>query len=368
MKQTYYEVLGAQRGDDSKIIASKYKKLVVKYHPDKNKTKEADIKIKAINEAYSVLGNETKRREYDEYIGSGYQDQASFSDYSNYRSSYDQNDFDGRGSGGQNKQNIFKNIFRSFFRTGDNDSADDFESDGQGDTSFEIPSVSVVVTISLRDWYVGMNVPIKFNKFVECSTCEKVTKTCKTCDGRGYLSSFMGHFRCTKCMGNGKEMSLKTCSMCSKRGYRVEATKYNINIPPFQLNKIVFQRYGNFSPVAQRYGSLVINISIERDAVFAIDGLDIVASLVIGLDEFIYGTSISFIYLNDKAIQVAVPPLHTEVIVIRGKGINKQNHRGNLVLKLKVINNSEALKNKEIRLLQFANVYTNNSFFSRRPK
>lgn len=367
MKLNYYDTLGAQSGDDAKSISSKYKKLVVKYHPDKNKSKEADVKMKAINEAYAVLGNETKRKEYDEYLGSGYEDQASFSDYSSYRSSYDHSDFGGRGPNDQNKQNIFKNIFRSFFRSDGDDSAGDYAYDHDDHQDMgDIPSINLTVTLSLRDWYVGANVPIKFNKFVECSTCEKISKSCRTCDGQGYVRSFMGNFRCSKCGGNGKEMTLKTCSLCSRRGYRVESTKYNINIPAFQLNKIVFQKYGNFSPVAQKYGSLVISINIEKDDIFIIEGLDIVATLVIGLDEFIYGTSVTFTYLNGKSIGVSIPPLHTESIVAKGKGINKHNHRGNLVLKLKVLNNSDVLKRGEARSLQFAKVFANNSFFQRK--
>ncbi len=228
-KRDYYEVLGVSKSADATEIKKAYRKLALKYHPDKNPgDKEAEEKFKEAAEAYDVLSNEEKRRRYDQFghAGVGGAGQGGF-------------------GGGMSMDDIFSqfgDIFGSF------GGFSGFGGFGGGRSARRVnrgTNLRVKVKMNLQEIATGIEKKIKVKKYVACQHCNgtgakdgKSYSTCSTCKGSGQVTrvqnTILGAMQttstCPTCEGEGKIINEK-CTFCNGEGVLMSEEVISINIP-----------------------------------------------------------------------------------------------------------------------------------------
>ncbi len=205
-KRDYYDVLGVTKSASPEEIKKAYRKLALKYHPDRNKNnKEAEGKFKEASEAYHVLSDKSRRSNYDQFGHAAFEGSAGRGGFSNF-------DF----------SNIFSDIFGS-------DTFDDFFEGFGGSrrrksSNFRGADLRYDLSISLEDAYNGKKQEINFSSSDKCITCngsgaEPGSKpiSCSTCKGHGQVRSSQGFFTiqqtCPDCAGSGEQIS-NPCKEC----------------------------------------------------------------------------------------------------------------------------------------------------------
>lgn len=259
-KQDYYEVLGVQKNATDDEIKRAYRKLAIKYHPDKNPgDKTAEEKFKQCAEAYEVLSDPQKRQRYDQF---GFNDP-----------------FSG-GAGGGGGFNPF-DIFNSFFGGGSSSGGfssffggDDDEPGGQRGSSLRIR-----VKVSLQDVVTGVDKRLKIKKYVECPHCHGTGakdgtefETCSKCRGRGrviqVVNSLFGRMQteaaCPDCHGTGKKIKTR-CSHCHGEGVILGEQVVDVKIPAGVADgmQLTMQGYGHAGKMGGAAGDLYILIEEE---------------------------------------------------------------------------------------------------------
>jgi len=339
----YYEILGISKSASEGEIKKAYRKLALKYHPDKapeNKKKEYEEKFKEISQAYGVLSDKEKRVQYDQYgqtfEGAGFEQGFSQQDF---RSFYDV--FGG--------QDIFENlgfgrIFEQMFGFGPKTRAGQVDSYGQ--------DIVVDAEIDLEDAFHGIKKEIELRKFIVCSECQgkggKSLRKCSTCQGSGYeqvqsrslFGIFIQQKPCSTCHGRG-EMPEKTCPNCRGQGRIKEIKKIKVEIPngieSGQTLKLSGQ--GEAGPYGGQAGDLFVNIHIRPHKYFQRQGNDLVYNLIINFTQAALGDKIEIPILDGK-IRLKIPAgtQPGEMIKLKGKGMPQLYGRGkgDLIVKIQV--------------------------------
>jgi molecular chaperone DnaJ len=225
-KRDYYEILGLAKNASEDEIKKAYRKLAIKYHPDKNpEDKKAEDKFKEAAEAYEVLSNAEKRQRYNQYGHAGVSGNAS----------------GGFGGGGMNMDDIFSqfgDIFGGAFGGGGS------RSSSGGRRMTRGSNLRVKVKLNLQDIANGVEKKIKVNKHVSCKTCSGSGAkngqydTCRTCNGTGailrvqqtILGAMQTQSTCNTCGGEGRIVKDK-CNTCHGDGIVRDEEVININIP-----------------------------------------------------------------------------------------------------------------------------------------
>tara|TARA_B100002051_G_scaffold83048_1_gene79199 strand:+ start:74 stop:1198 length:1125 start_codon:yes stop_codon:yes gene_type:complete len=219
-KRDYYEVLGVNKNSTSDQIKSAYRKLAVKYHPDKNKNdKAAEEKFKEASEAYHVLSNSERKQNYDSF------GHAAFENGAGGRSGFSNFDFSGH----------FSDIFEDFFGEG-------FGGGRKGRKSnFRGSDLRYDLSISLEEAYTGKKQDIKFSTTDKCNICSGSgskpghdVKSCSMCGGHGQVRSSQGFFTvqqtCPQCSGSGEEIT-NPCVSCGGQGKKQVSKRISVTIP-----------------------------------------------------------------------------------------------------------------------------------------
>lgn len=225
-KRDYYEVLGVSRSADADEIKKAYRKLALKYHPDKNPgDKEAEDKFKEAAEAYDVLSDQEKKRRYDQFGHAGMGAAGA-----------------GFGSGGMNMEDIFSqfsDIFGGAFGGGG------FGGGGRGRRVQKGSNLRIKVKLTLEEIAKGVEKKIKVNKLTNCKSCNgtgaknpNAVRNCNTCGGTGHVtrvtSTFLGQMQtsqvCPTCHGQGSVITEK-CGSCHGDGTSRDEEVISINIP-----------------------------------------------------------------------------------------------------------------------------------------
>jgi len=369
-KKDYYEILGVPRNATEEEIKKAYRKLALKYHPDRNPNnkKEAEEKFREISEAYEVLMDPEKRALYDRYGHEGlkgafreggftWRDFTHFDDLEDIFG--DLRDFFERFTFGEDIFDIF------FGRKKAKERKRESLRSAPGE------DLRIYVPLSLEEIYNGTQKVIKVRKYEVCSEClgkgEKGGgwKVCPTCKGKGMVekvtSSFFGQFIqrsvCPTCYGRGEILS-SPCPNCKGEG-RVETEKtIKINIPRGvrEGNYINLKKEGNAGIRGGLPGDILVYIKEKEHKFFKREGDDLFAKIYLTPSQIILGDRIYIKHLNGKEIKVDIPKQSRvgSRIKIKGEGMPKiSGSYGDLYLEIDVkipekITNEEEKYYKEI--------------------
>ncbi|MBN0970831.1 molecular chaperone DnaJ [Mycoplasma phocoeninasale] len=332
-KKDYYEVLGISRDAKDSEIKSAYRKLAMKYHPDRNKDHDAEEKFKEVAEAYEVLSNPEKRKQYDQ-LGHSAFDQNSFH--------FSAEDIFGSFFGS------FKNAFSGF--EGASGFEDLFNFGARHSRKQRGEDLHRKYVIEFIDAINGKRELVDLIKTSKCSTCNgsgayssSDIVECDKCHGSGQVRTNMGIFStlstCSKCSGNGKIIN-KPCQTCSGTGYQSDEVSETIEIPAGVKDgeSIVLRGYGMPSPNGGEPGDLFIYINVKRDKHFELIKNDLILNVPISIKSIILEEEILIptpygkqrIKLNKNMRLDGIITLHNF-----GFPIRNTNKRGNLIITIK---------------------------------
>lgn len=347
MEKDYYKILGLERNASEEEIKKNYKKLAVKYHPDKfvneseDKKKEAEEKFKDISEAYTVLSDPDKKRQYD--------------------------------NGGFDFSSIFGNGWDPF-----GGFADIFGNHARRQPQGPSPGqdIHVEVKLNIEDIYNGCEKKIKYNRYVRCSKCDGDGGTnvmvCPACHGSGYVThiqqnGFMTMQQtapCDKCHGTGKTVE-KICEKCNGLGLEKTEQEIKINIPKFSLNGSTIRVNNGGSESKDKFGkngNVIIHIKWNIDKDIHIDNHgNVYKELNIPYYDIILGTIVSdkLPTHEEEKIEIKKCSKPDEQIVLQNKGLHFGNRIGNFIYIIKPIF-PDNINEKTIELLNEIKKEVNN--------
>jgi molecular chaperone DnaJ len=336
MAKDYYNVLGIDKKASKDDIKKAFRKLAQKYHPDKGGD---EAKFKEITEAYSVLGDERKRREYD---------------------TYGQAFAGGAPRGGQGSQgNPFAGFDFSQFQQGFNGDGAEFDfSDLFGDIFGGGASrsrmkrgrdISLDIEITFKESVFGVKRSVLIAKVGECEVCKgsgakpgTEMNTCTTCNGSGKVhetrNSVFGQFSsvraCPVCDGVGK-IPKEKCSTCGGRGVLRREEEINLTIPAGidEGEMIRMPRQGEAIKGGVA-GDLYVKIHVKPHPTFRKEGTNLIMHMPVKLSDALLGTTVTVETLDDKEIEVKIPPMAKmeETLRVRERGVPVQGGRGDLLI------------------------------------
>ncbi len=352
-KRDYYDILGISRNADQAEIKSAYRKLAIKYHPDKNPdNKEAEEKFKEAAEAYEVLSNAEKRQRYDQF---GHAGGAS----------------GGFGGGGMNMEDIFSQ-FGDIFGGGGSPFESFFGGGGQrsGRRVAKGSNLRIKVKLTLSEIAKGAEKKIKVNKKVVCSTCDGTGakdkssfNTCRTCGGTGAVrrvtNTILGQMQttstCPTCNGEGVEISAK-CTACHGDGLMRGEETISINIPAgvSEGMQLSMSGKGNAAPRGGIPGDLIILIEELPHETLKRDGTNVIYDLYINFVDAALGTTAEIPTIDGKAkIKIESGTQGGKILRLKGKGVPEVNsyHKGDQLVYVNVWT-PKAVSSEEKELLE----------------
>lgn len=353
-KRDYYEVLGVDKSADEQTLKKAYRKLAMKYHPDRNPgDKEAEEKFKEINEAYEVLSDSTKRQTYDQFGHAGMNGQGGFGGQG----------FGGQGFGGF--EDIFGDMFGDIFGGGFG---------GGGRPRRRGPErgadMRQSIQITFEEAAFGKKTSIKVNRSEECSECHgsgakagTSKKTCPTCNGAGEVrtvqrtpfGNIASSRTCSTCEGEG-EVVESPCTKCGGKGSTRKVKTIEVDIPAGiddgQMIKLAGQ--GELGSKGGPRGDLYIAVSVKNHSLFTREGYDIYFDMPITFAQAALGDEIEVPTLDGK-VKYSIPEgtQTGTVFRLREKGIPKLrgNNRGDQYVKV-VVDTPKKLNDKQKELLR----------------
>lgn len=321
-KRDYYEVLGVSKSATERDIKKAYRKLAKEWHPDHNKSPEAEAKFKEAREAYEVLSDSSKKSAYDQYghagvegFGAGFGNggYSGFNGAEGFSSAFDMGD-------------IFSQVFSGF---------------GGGDFGFDIggfsfggggrrsqkrapqqgPDLQYAVKLDFIESMTEQKVDIKIEREIPCKKCKgtgsatgKLEK-CKTCDGQGRVrrvqNSIFGQIAmvtdCPDCQGVGQKVE-KKCEECNGTGLQKDKETVPIKIPAGAYDGMVlkFRGGGSFARGAEAAGDLYVEVRVEEDERFERRGNDIYSTQVISVEDAVLGGIVD-VETVDGAVTLKIP-------------------------------------------------------------
>jgi molecular chaperone DnaJ len=327
-KRDYYEILGVSKSASEEEIKKAYRKMAIKYHPDKNPdNKEAEEKFKEAAEAYEVLSNAQKKAQYDRFGHAGMGGAAG----------------GGFGGGGMNMEDIFSNFGDIF---GDESPFGSFFSGsrggGGGRRQRKGSDLRIKLKLNLEEIANGVEKKIKVKRHVACKSCQgngskngTDLKTCGTCQGSGQvkrvqqtmLGQMVTSSTCPTCSGEGKSVGAK-CEACFGEGRVLEEEIIPIKIPSGVSNdmQLSMSGKGNVPPRGGIAGDLLIVIEEEEHEILHRDGNNVIFDLYVSFVDAALGTSVEVPTITGKAkITLEAGTQSGKILRLKGKGIKELN-------------------------------------------
>lgn len=324
MAKNYYQILKVKNTDSAETIKKSYKKLALKYHPDKaeeSKKKEYEANFQAINEAYSTLGDTAKRQKYD---------------------SGETGNFNSRPSGGGHRSD-FADIFGDLFRGGFNSSS--FDEEPELDLHYGL-------VIEFNEAAFGCEREIMINRSVPCKKCEGSGsedgdfEKCSKCNGHGELEAnqqtpwgtIRQRIRCPSCNGEGK-IAKNKCNSCNGDGIQNSRDKVKVKIPAGIDHGQTLRVIGEgASAKGTNKGDLFLRIQVIQDKSFKREGVDIYTEFPINFSQAALGDKIMIPTIS-KEVKIKITAGTESGSVLRMKGygvphINNPKHRGDQFVKI----------------------------------
>ncbi len=320
-KRDYYEVLGVGRGASDSEIKSAYRKLAKKYHPDMNPgDKEAEIRFKEASEAYAVLSDPEKRRQYDQFGHAAFEGGAGGGF-----------DFSGMDMG-----DIFGDIFGDFFGGG--------RSRSQSGGPMKGADLRTSVRISFEEACFGVDKEIDISLKDECSACGGTGAkpgtspvTCSKCGGKGQVvftqQSLFGVVRnvqsCPDCRGTGKIIKDK-CQECGGTGYVSARKKISVSIPAGIDNGqcVRIRDKGEPGSNGGGRGDLLVEVLVGRHPIFQRQDMDIYSTAPITYAQAALGGDVRIKTIDGDVVYSVKPGTQTDTRVrLRNKGVPSLRNR-----------------------------------------
>ncbi len=318
-KRDYYEVLGVGKNASKDEIKKSYRKVALKYHPDRNPDNpEAEEKFKEAAEAYEVLSDDQKKAAYDRYGHAGVSGAAG-------------------GAGGFSMDDIFSQ-FSDIFGGGFDFFGQQGRSQKRRGGGQKGSNLRIRVSLTLEEIATGVNKKIKVKKYIVCGTCggsgakdHNSVKTCATCNGSGYVrkvqSTFLGQMQttsvCPTCNGSGQQITNK-CGTCKGEGRTYGQETISIDIPAGvgEGMQLSMSGKGNAGLNGGPNGDLLINVHEKEHEFFARDNNNILYELDVNFADAVLGTAVEVPTLTGK-VKVTLPPgtQGGKIFRLRGKGL-----------------------------------------------
>ncbi|MCC2547887.1 molecular chaperone DnaJ [Hymenobacter sp. BT175] len=323
-KRDYYEVLGVAKNAAADEIKKAYRKVAIKYHPDKNPDDPtAEDKFKEAAEAYEVLSDEQKRARYDQFGHRG---------------------MGGASGGGPNMEDIFSQ-FGDIFGGGGGFEGFFGGRQGGGRRVRKGSNLRIKLKLDLEEVANGVEKKIKVKRYVACSTCTGTgakngtdLKDCGTCHGQGQvkrvvntmLGQMVSSSTCPTCQGEGKIVSAK-CDVCHGEGRELKEEIIPINIPAGVAEgmQLSMNGKGNYPERGGVAGDLLIQIEEEPHELLKRDGNNIMFDQYISFVDAALGANIEVPTIEGK-VKIKVDPgtQPGKILRLRGKGIKDLNGYG----------------------------------------
>ncbi len=342
-KRDYYEVLGIQKGANEDEIKKAYRKLALKYHPDRNPgDKEAENKFREATEAYEVLSDEKKRPIYDQYGFAGLDGMGGGAGAGGYSHAFhDFSDIFGGAGGGFS--DIFDSIFGGGFGGG---SARRSSGPAAG------ASLRYDLHIQFKDAVYGTNAEIRFKHNEACEACHGSggaagfsRKTCGTCGGTGQIRQGNGFFQiqqtCPKCAGKGTTID-KPCPSCRGSGIQEKSKMVSLKIPSGVDNgkRLVIHGQGDVGENGGPAGDLVVVLHVDAHPLFERDGNDLYCAVPVTMAQAALGCEITIKSLDGKNVTIKIPDgtPNGKLLRIKGEGVpsSSTSRGGDLYVKVMV--------------------------------
>ncbi len=313
-KRDYYEILEVSRTASVGEIKKAYRRLAIKYHPDRNPDDpHAEERFKELAEAYDVLSDPDKRARYDRYGHAGT-----------------------NGGGFYSMEDIFEQFGDIFSGTG----FEHFFGGGSGRSARKRKgsNLHIKIELTLEEIATGITKKIKVKKDVTCPAChgsgarnKNAVSTCPNCRGSGYVrevrSTFLGHMQttvlCTQCHGSG-EIITEKCPKCHGEGVTKGEEIIKIEIPAgVEHNMQLSMRgYGNAGPHNGQPGDLLITIKEKKHQFFRREGIHVIYDLHLNFADAVLGATVEVPTLTGKAkIKIEPGTPAGKVLRLRGKGL-----------------------------------------------
>ena len=313
-KRDYYDVLGVNKEATPDQIKSAYRKLAVKYHPDKNKgDKASEDKFKEASEAYHILSNSERKQNYDNFGHSAFE-----------------NGGGGRGGFGNfDFSSNFSDIFEDFFGEGFGGGRRSRKSSNRGsDLRYDL-------SITLEEAFTGKKQDIKFSSSEKCDTCKGSGSkpghdvgSCSMCGGHGQVRSSQGFFTvqqtCPQCSGSGEQIT-NPCSSCGGQGKKQSSKKLSVTIPKGvdDGTRIRLSGKGEAGSRGGSNGDLYLFVNVYSHDLFKRSDENLFFECPISIADAALGTSIEIPTIDGGKAKIKIPSgtQTGKQFRLRGKGM-----------------------------------------------
>ncbi len=339
-KRDYYEILGVERGVSAADLKKAYRRVAMKYHPDRNPDDaSAEEKFKEASEAYEILSDEQKRAAYDQYGHAGVDQQS------------------GMGGGGySNFSDIFGDVFGDIFGGGRG---------GRGGPA-RGSDLRYTLELSLEEAVKGTTVQIKVPTLVSCKTCDgsgakpgSRPVTCTTCGGHGQVRMQQGFFSvqqtCPNCRGRGTIIS-DPCKSCHGQGRTEETKTLSVKVPAGvdTGDRIRLSGEGEAGSDGGPSGDLYVQVSVRKHEIFQREGADLYCEVPIDFVDAALGGELEVPTLDGRVkLKVPAETQTGKLFKLRGKGVTpvRGGAQGDLLCRV-VVETPVSLTSKQKEMLR----------------
>ena len=313
-KRDYYDILGVSKRATDEQLKIAFRKKALEYHPDRNKSKDAEEKFKEINEAYQILSDSEKRAKYDQFGHAGV-----------------------TGASGTAGFGGFGDIFDSFF--GGSQSSSNRKASYRG-ADLEYP-----ITLEFEESVFGGEKGITIEKLIKCDTCKTIN--CSNCSGTGQIKraqrTMFGQFtqvvNCQKCSGTGDSFD-SGCQKCKGSGRYQDTKNIFVTIPQGIDDGMQIRLQGEGEPGfgTGQDGDLYIVVKVQEHNIFVRSGNNIEISIELNVPTLVLGGVIKIPTIQgEESLTIAPGTQSGQIFRLRGKGIvdvREQNKRGDELIKV----------------------------------